>query len=411
MIVGIHPTGSKLDCVGRCPTAAALPQIESFPEDDGKNPRAKGTGVHRFLELAAEVGRDAALEQVDEEWRPLCAEIQMERLTRQLACSTEVALAYNWRADTARRLFPIERRAYEIDESCEVAMRLDLVGVSDDAVYIGDWKGPHAWLPRPQDSYQLGTGAVAAARLFGRSRAVLEYIRIRDDGKPLKFDAELDVFGLEAAAERVRAAMQAVELVRGVIAAGQVPNVTEGPWCRYCNARASCPAKTATIRQLVLDTQPIPFKQALTPESAARAYAMYFPMKAALKQVEGALYAYAKLDPIFVREEEDGSQRWFGELIRPGNEEIDGPIAHAVLTQLYSGEVANASVEYTATKTAIGAAVRAALPAGEKLAPALRTVYAAIDKRGGLHKPTTCTTTEYTISPSGEAKARKRKAS
>jgi hypothetical protein len=205
--------------------------------------------------------------------------------------------------------------------------------------------------------------------------------------------------------------MQAVDLVRQVVDAGQVPNVTEGPWCRYCNARASCPAKTAIIRQLVLDTQPIPFSQALTPESAARAYAMYFPMKAALKQVEGALYAYAKLDPIFVRTEEDGSQRWFGELPRPGNEEVDGPIAHAVLTELYSGETANSAVEYTATKIAIGAAVRAALPDGDKLAPALRTVYSEIDKRGGLHRPRTCTTTEYSISPDGAAKARKRKAS
>jgi hypothetical protein len=199
--------------------------------------------------------------------------------------------------------------------------------------------------------------------------------------------------------------------VRQVVDAGRVPNVTEGPWCRYCNARAACPAKTATIRQLVLDTQPIAPMKVITPEDARRAYAMFHPMKQALKQVEGALYAYAKLDPIFVRTEDDGSERWFGELERPGNEEVSGPIAHAVLTEIYNGQVANAAVEYTATKTAIGAAVRAALPEGEKLAPALRAVYAAIDKSGGLHKPKTCTTTEYTISPSGEAKARKRKAS
>lgn len=411
MIVGIHPTGSKLDCVGRCPAAAALPQIESFPEDEKKDPSAKGVGKHQFLELAAEVGRDAALEQVDDKWRPLCAEIDLAKLARELKCSTEVAMAYNWRADTARRLFPVERRAYEIDESCEVAMRLDLVGVNEDMVLIGDYKGPHAWLPSPNDSYQLGVGAVAAARLFDRSRAYVEYIRILDDGRPLRFSAELGAFGLESAAARIRGAMEAVELVRGVINAGQVPNVSEGPWCRYCNARQSCPAKTATIRQLVLDSQPIPYTQALTPESASRAYAMYEPMKRALKQVEGALYAYAKLDPIYVRTEDDGSIRWFGELSRPGDEEVSGPVAHAVLNELYSGKTANAAVTFETTKTAIGAAVRAALPATEKLAPALRTVYAEIDKRGGLHKPTTCTTTEYTISPAGEARARKRKAS
>ncbi len=411
MITGIHPTGSRLDCVGRCPPAAALPQIESFDEDEKNDPRAKGVGVHRFLELCAEVGRDAALAELDDEWRPLCAEIDLAKLTRQLKCSTEVALAYNWRDDTARRLFPIERRAYEIDESCEVAMRLDLVGVSDDAVYIGDYKGPHAWLPRPQDSYQLGTGAVAAARLFDRPRAHLEYIRILDDGSPLKFDAELGAIGLESSAERVRASMHAVELVRAAIAAGQTPNVTEGPWCRYCNARAHCPAKTAIIRQLATDPRPIPYTQPLTPESAARAYAQLAPIKAAVKQVETALYAYAKLDPIFVRTEEDGSQRWFGELRRPGNEELLGAIAHAVLTELYSGEVANNAVTFETTKTAIGKAVRAVLPEDEAVAPALERVYKAIRERGGASKPITTTTTEYSIAPDGAAKARKRKAS
>jgi hypothetical protein len=410
VIVGIHPTGSKLDTVGRCPAAAALPQVESFNEDD-KAP-ARGIGVHRFLELCVEVGRDAALEQVDEAWRPLCTEIDTAKLARELSCSTEVALAYNFVADTARRLHTIgDRRAYEIDPSCEVAARLDLIGVAESAVLVGDYKGPHAWLPRPEDSYQLGVGAVAAARLFGRSRAHVEYIRILDDGKPLRFDADLDVFGLEAAAERIRGAMQAVALVRQVVDAGRVPNVSEGPWCRYCNARASCPAKTATIRQLVLDTQPIPHLTPLTPESAKRAYAMLAPLKAALKDVEGALYAYAKLDPIHVRTEEDGSERWFGELARAGNDQVDGPIAHKVLTQLYSGEVANAAVTFETTKTAIGAAVRAALPAGDKLAPALRAVYATIDELGGIANPKTVTTTEYTISPAGDAKARKRKAS
>lgn len=403
-------TGSQLDRVVRCPSSAALPQVITVSDDPDPDPE-RGTAIHHFLARVPDIGRDAALAEIDEQWRGICADIELARLADQLKLSREVAVAYNWRDDTARLLTPIAPRAYEIDPACEIAMTPDVVGVGPGAVYIGDYKGPHAWLPEPDSSYQLGAAAVAIARLHGATRATVEYIRIRDDGTPRKFWAELDVLGLEAAAEKIATLLSGLPERRAAIDAGIVPDVTEGPWCRYCSGRMHCPAKTALVRRVLGDPQPIPYEQPLTPESALRVYRMLKPAKDAIKQAEAALAMYAKYTPIHLGTDEDGSERYYGELRRPGNEVLDGAITHSVLTDLFDGETANKAVTLEVTKAAISDAIRpTVLEAGQKITQALEHVYGLVRQRGGASRPVTTTTTEHTIAPDGAAKARKRKA-
>jgi hypothetical protein len=402
-------TGSQLDRIVRCQASGALPQVITAESDDPAPER--GTAIHRFLERVPEVGREVALAEVDEAWRGICADIELAKLATELSLSREVALAYNWRDDTARLLTPVAPRAYEIDPSCEIAMTTDVAGVGRGAVLVGDYKGPHAWLPEPEQSYQLGAAAVALARLHGVTRARVEYVRIRDDGTVRKFWADLDVFGLEAAAEKIATLLGGLPALRVTIEGGVVPDVTEGRWCRYCPARQHCPAKTALVRRVLGDPQPIPYLQPLTPESALRAYRLLKPAKDALAQVEAALYTYAKYTPIMLEEEGDGSVRFFGELRRPGNEELDGAITHRVLTELFDGEVANAAVTLETTKAAITNAIRPTVQAaGQKITQAQEHVYSLVRQRGGAKRPETTTTTEYTVAPDGAAKARKRKA-
>lgn len=407
-MTAVRITGSTFDRVGRCPASAALPQVI---DDHDNEARDRGTALHKFLERVAAVGREVALAEVDELWRDLCADIELAKLEKQLTLSTEVAVAYNWRDDTARLLQPVEPRVYEIDDTCEVAATLDLLGAGDRVVYVGDYKGPYAWLPAPEDSYQLGAGAVAAARIFGARAAQVEYIRLRHDGQPRRFYARLDTFGLEAAADRLSTMMGKVTALRSAVAAGEVPDVTEGEWCKYCPARQHCPAKTALIRAVVSDPQPIPYSLPLSPEGARRAYELLKPVKAAIAQIEGALYAYAKLTPIPLGLDADGSERYFGELRRPGNEVLDGAVVHAVLAELYDGETANAAVTMEATKAAITNAVRKAMPPGEKITHHTTKVIETVRERGGATRPITTSTIEYTVDEEGGAKMRKRRAS
>jgi hypothetical protein len=405
----VRVTGSQLDRIARCEASAALPQVIDANEDD-RDDRDRGTAVHKFIERCSQVGRDVALAEVDEKWRGHCTDIELAKLAQQMKLSHEVAVAYNWVTDTARVLQPVTPRAYDIDPTCEVATTIDVCGVGDRVVYVGDYKGPHAWLPEPEQSYQLGLGALAMARLHGVTRARVEYIRIRDDGSVRKFNADLDVFGLEDAAEKIAKLVGNTPKLRVLIENGIVPDVVEGRWCKYCPARQHCPAKTALIRHVMTDPQPVPYMLPLTPETAQRAYKLLRPAKDALAQIEAALYAYAKTTPIPLGTEEDGSLRFFGELRRPGNEELDGAVVHQVITQIYGGEVANKVVEMTATKKAITDAVRAALPTGEKITHAVEKVFEEVRERGGSKRAETVSTIEFSVDPEGATKARRRKA-
>ncbi len=405
----VRVTGSQLDRIARCEASAALPQVIDANEDD-RDDRDRGTAVHKFLERCGQVGRDVALAEVDEKWRGHCADIELAKLVQQLGMSQEVAVAYNFRDDTARVLQPVTPRAYEIDPTCEVATTIDVCGAGDRIVYVGDYKGPHAWLPEPEKSYQLGLGAIAVARLHGATRARVEYIRIRDDGTVRKFDAELDVFGLEEVAEKIAKLMNHVPRLRVLIESGTVPDVVEGRHCKYCPAKQHCPAKTALIRHVLSDPQPVPYMLPLTPESALRAYNLLRPAKDAIAQIEAAIYAYAKTTPILLGKEPDGSLRYFGELKREGNDVLDGSIAHAVITEKFGGEVANQVVTMETTKKAISDAVRKHKAEEETHKGALEAVLSEIDKRGGVSNPITTSTIEYSVSPDGEAKARRRKA-
>lgn len=410
-ITGIDPSGSSLDRTVMCPPSAALPQIFDGNESDD-DAKARGSWNHKFLQRTAEVGRAAALAEVDPKHRARCESINTVKLADRLKLSTEVALAYNWRDDTARILTPAAPRVYEIDVDSEVPATGDVVAFDAriSRVYAGDYKGPRAWLPKPENSMQLGVEAVALARIYDASEATLEYIRILDDGNSIRFDATLDVFGIERAATRIRNTMGLVERIRTELDAGKVPNVTEGPWCRYCPAKHHCPAKTAGMRAVLNGERGLSLREAITPANASTFYGMYRKAKDLIGQAEAAMFAYAKLTPIKIRDEEDGSVRFFGELSREGNDVLDGPKTHAVIAKKYGPEVANEVVTMEVTKRAIGDAIKKHKSPDATQKGELDEIVDAVAAVGGVSNPTTTSTTEYTVSASGEAKARKRSA-
>ncbi len=411
MIVAI-PTGSQMDRILRCRASAALPQV--LDANDNSH-RDRGTAAHAFLARVGEVGREAALSEVDEQWRPFCDSIELAQLADRVTLSTEVALAYDWRADTARRLEVVDARAYDVDPDREIPLTIDLAGVTDGTVYAGDYKGPHAWLPEPEQSAQLGLAALALARLHDAWSARIEYIRLRDDGSTRRFGATLDGIGLLSIADRVQGAMLEVTALRSHVAAGTVPNVVEGPWCRYCTARPHCPAKTAMIRQVIGDTaRAIPYDLPITAENAGSAYAMLKRAKDVIQALEGAIRAYAYDTPIPIGEEPDGSLRFFGRHEREGSEVLDGAIAYQVLAERYGAEEAAKAVTMEITKKAITDVVNRNLDKmqpGERKTHVAKALVTEIGKRGGSTRKTLDKPTEFTVSPDGEAKARKRKAS
>jgi hypothetical protein len=406
----IRVTGSALDRVARCEASAALPQAtDANDEDDEAKDRRKGSVRHKYLERVIAVGHEEALAEVDAKHRGMCADIDLAKLGDRLKLSAEVAMAYNYRDDTARILIPVAPRVYDIDSRCEIAGTFDLVGVSADACYLGDYKGAHGWLPAPSASRQLGLGALCLARIYNKETAHVEYIRLLDDGNSIPWRAEMDGFALDAVGDEIRAVMALVPPLRARILAGEVPNVVEGGWCRYCSARFNCPPKTAMVRAVISDP-PVPYSTGITPENAREAYLMLRKAKDAVKIFEAGLYAYAKLERIPIETQTDGSVLYFGELSRPGDDVLDGAIGHRVLAARYGGEAANKAVTMKITKAAIKDVIRPNLKPDEKITKVFDAVIDEIDAAGGIKNPTTVTCVEHSVSPEGDAKARKRKA-
>ena len=428
-ITGLDPTGSSFDRIDMCAASAALPQVfDGHANED----RGRGTALHYFLDRVAklrvagetpEAAREQALAEVDDQWRVAAELVDLEQLGHRTTLSTEVAVAYDWRADKGRVLQLAGPRQYEIDPDREVALTLDLVGVGDRVVHVGDYKGPWAWLPAPERSLQLGVGALALARIYRARSAHVEYLRLRSDGSVSAWRAQLDVFGLDAVAQRVHTMMTGVEQLAGAIAAGVVPNVTEGPWCTYCKARQHCPAKTQLVRAVLAGDakQKLSLREPITAENVATVYSLLRKTKEAVSHVEKAIRAYEadgepstpeRLSPsaIPIGTDADGSRRFFGRFERAGGEKIDGGIAHAVLVERFGPEVATKAFELSTSKEAIRDVIRQNKAEGETITAVETEVLTKIRQLGGSKHPPTDKPTEFTVAPDGSAKKASRKA-
>ena len=160
----------------------------------------------------------------------------------------------------------------------------------------------------------------------------------------------------------------------------------------------------------VISDPPVPYSTGITQENAREAYLMLRKAKDAIKIFEAGLFAYAKLTPIPIETQTDGSVRYFGEQVREGNDELVGPVTHAILAKHYGGEVANKAVTMEATKAAVKDAIRPNLKPEEKITKVFDSIIDEIDAAGGIKTKTVRSTVEFTISPEGETKVRRRKA-
>lgn len=350
------PTASSIERALACPGSLALPGVYT-----SSRAAERGTAIHEYLE-AVQGGADpeAALEEVPEDWRPVCAAIELDRLPQGLAA--EVAFAYHLNDGTGRELGCRLGRRYEGTEEWELPGTADVVGLSEDAVYVGDYKT--GWVePTPAErNGQLLFLALAAARAYGRDAAVVEIIRIKENGTPWRDRAELDELDLDAfAAELGQLRARAAAAHEQVALVGD-PDVHPGPHCKYCPAFSRCPSKRDLLIRLAAGTAFDEWKavQPLSPAVAGAAYERFLMVRQAMKHVEAAwkeaLAKYGEL-PL-------SAGRVLREVLEEGNEQLDGRVVYAVVKAQLGQEVAEAAVEIAASKASIDRALKAAAGAG-----------------------------------------------
>ena len=387
-------TGSALERVAACPGSVALPHVRTA----GSEHASRGTAIHLYLQRALEVGRPAALDEVeDESLRLALSSIDIASLPAadQGQWLAEVALAYNPLTDTAREL---GRQAGHRDygalgrQDDEIPITLDVVGVTADSVVVLDYKTGHKSVAAAASNWQLGLGALAAARAYGRENALVGIIYVREERHYYDV-ASIDFMGLEEWAEKVRLAQSAALRAWAAAQSGTVPDVREGEHCRYCPAFVACPAKTRLLSALGSDpgslvaTTPSP----ITPEVAAVAYRRLQNVEQAVKQVREQLYAYATVSPIDL-----GDGMVFGP-VESAREQLDGAVARQALLDAFGQLAADRASEWEVTKSSIKKAAQsiAMERGGAKVAPIERELLEAVRAAGGVNVKHSTTTKEH----------------
>jgi len=226
-----RPTASSLWLAEKCPASHVLPQVR-----ETSDVQAKGSAVHRYLELAPRVGKEAALAQLSEDFRELCSELDPAALPRGLR---EEPLCYDL-AERRGWTIRIDRRDYPQipGVACGTA---DVLSVHDQSVW--DYKTGRPG--RAADSLQLLALGLYAARTFDWMRVTVGHLRV--DGERLRPDSvELGALDLAAAHERIARIYERYEQAKEQ----ELPDVFPGEHCTNCAAAPACPATTAMVRRI-----------------------------------------------------------------------------------------------------------------------------------------------------------------
>lgn len=387
-------TASALDRLATCAASGALPAARRT------NPDATyGTALHAFLARAGTAGRDEALAEAPEEYREAFALIDLDELPVGSSFAVEVGFAFDLVTGVARELGRDAGRDYSSAIETEICGTADVVGVFDGGAYVADFKGLYGFVTPARRNRQLRFYALCALLAYGGERAIVEVIRVRKGGESYVDRAVFDLFDLgvlfrnelEQIVARVRAACE-------LVAAGQVPTVTESEYCRYCPAGSSCPARVALAAQLAapraLARPADVLGFVLTPQTASKARSRVKLIKAVVKEIERQLDEYAWSHPIPV-----GEGRFYGPVEKAGKRKLDGDTAYRVVAERYGQDVAEvaAPAQRKALVGTVTAAARVLKDRGKakSMAAAEREIFAALAEAGGVEQKPTTSLDEY----------------
>ena len=372
--MGRHlPSASQLDRARQCPGSENLPQSQSSSKY-----AEVGRAIHTYLEQAATMGSAAALKNVPTDLRQRCEDLPMEQLPVGPNWAQEVKLAWST-LDTARELGRGSDRDYSAAEADEFVGTADIIGLTEDTAVVIDAKSGSRWLPPARESWQLKMLALAACRAYGKPRARIALLFLREgEESPSWSTHDLDEMDLDLIAADLR------QLASRLTADAPI---VEGDHCRYCPAIASCPPKLSLLRAACAEPEKT-MMLVITPENAAAVYQRVKAVKAILGQAEQALVHYSFQTPIDL-----GGGRVYGPVERD-KEELDAEKTKVVLTKLYGPDVALAALELSATKASIDRALKPIAPVrgfAKMRAAALEDIRAA----GGITVKKTTTVTEH----------------
>jgi hypothetical protein len=283
-----------------CPASLALPKAHRSTAYSHR-----GHGIHGFVRaIIAGVPRDVALAAVDAADRATCAGIEWPKLIGDLAeVECEAAFALDPIARTARFLGVDVGRDYARFSlgPNEIPGTADIRGVRFDGVpVVRDLKTGYLEVTDAEDN---GQGLFFAAVLYlmlGAPEVCFEIMKLKPSGEIVTDStATYGAFELDSFLDALEEALVESRTARRVYLAGGTPDVTVGPWCRYCEAMESCPAYTRLARSMAADVADLESRvESLTLPEAGVAWRKAKQIEAMLGRVLEALKARARQDPL-----------------------------------------------------------------------------------------------------------------
>jgi hypothetical protein len=385
-------TPSKAERAEACANSAAGTGIDSTGRY-AKN----GTAVHRYVDRARVIGREAALAEIPHaaEHRRMCERIRLDQLPwwpgnveATALVHAERPVAYDPETNAAW-LFDGAGRRYEDVGEWQLAGTPDVDVARGDCVDVWDIKTGNPTTPtRAADNLQLAIYALMLCALYGFTRARIGIAFIYVDGSVSIDVVELDAIALYAIRQRVR---DTLAKVRAAVAAEDVrPFVKRGDWCKYCPRYVECPAQVQVLKAFLAAARDQEATD-IGPADVQATREFVRDAKTWLAKVEETVKDYARVQdvptdkPGIVYREWTGSKR----------EIVNGKLALKVLRERYGEGVADMATLAETSVGAIESAVEAhAKATGHKAAPAVREAFDAIRAVGAMTDEETRTVRE-----------------
>lgn len=353
-------TASGIDRAMKCIASVLLPH----GPDTTSEGQERGSALARYYELIPEVGAEKALAQIQEEHPDhyeVCASIDLSRIPTTLAA--EVAWAYNPWTKEALELGRGIGRNYEeallkirpdADVEEWIFGTVDVLGVSEDAVFVGDHKG-FQWVENPAANYQVGSGAMVLAKVYGKEKADVAILRPLAGSGPNQY-AKLSKLDLDCIEDEIL--QLAKDIAQGMAAemGGEEPKPKPGKHCQYCKAALNCSAAGALVKaqEALRPADPDAWRALVTRDNAAEMWAKAHALEALAKQVKGIVSNMAAVEPIPL-----GNGKTLMLYEKESNEKLDPTVVYRVLVKQLGERVANDAMARVATKKGVTDALKA----------------------------------------------------
>lgn len=313
--------------------------VQTPPEGPSSDEQAAGTDCHGAAARLVNTGCRVVIPDAPDTptWKRMGAWIAEHYRPTWVA---EVALAWNPAQDTARQLgVDIGRKYIEhgLDPRVEIPGTCDVISVEGDAVRVYEWGT--GWNV-DHKLEQLRLQCVAAARAYGKERAIGHLVQFRDDGAKPWEPIELDAFDLSAIAGEFADLRSRTP--------GASPMVSDACVDLFCDVRTECPvtheAQAALVPAGAIARK---FSKVIEdPEHARWMLERIRLVKAACEDIKDAINAYVPEGGIAL---EDGKYIYEG---AREMERFDSSKALALCKQLGATEAQIASLTRTVVEGA-----------------------------------------------------------